>query len=118
MSSLIAGAFLIIHCIPASAQDANANLQTADHYLQSLKSREVFRSGTKIGGIDDVLVDVNSRQLVAIVMKYDPAGISLRDRRVIVRFDQIEISPTYPKGASAALTDDELKALPEWRGGQ
>ena len=118
MRSLIAVAILIFQFTPVFAQGADANLQVADDFLKSLKSREVFRSGTRIGTIDEVLIDVNSRQLVALVMKYDPAGLNLRDRRVIVRFDQIEISPTYPKGASIALTDDELKSLPEWRVGQ
>jgi len=114
MRNLVLAAIFTFHIIPAFAQGADGKLQEADRYLESLKSREVFRSGTKIGAIDEVLIDVNSRQLVAVVVKYNPAGLNLRDRRVIVRFDQIEISPTYPHGASVELTDEELKALPEW----
>ena len=116
MWKLVLAAIFTLQIVPAFAQGAAGNLQEADLYLKTLKSREVFRSGTKIGNIDEVLIDVNSRQLVAIVMKYDPVGINLRDRRVVVRFDQIEISPKYPQGASIELTDEELKSLPPWPG--
>jgi sporulation protein YlmC with PRC-barrel domain len=118
MRNLVLAAMFTFHIVPALAQSADGNLQEADRYLESLKSRDVFRSGTKIGEINDVLIDVNSRQLVAVVVKYDPAGLNLRDRHVIVRFDQIEISPTYPRGASVELTDEQLKALPEWHAGE
>jgi sporulation protein YlmC with PRC-barrel domain len=116
MRTLIAAAVLMLQISPALAQGPDGNLQPAGKYVDSLKNREVFRAGAKVGEIDEVLIDVKSRQIAAVVLKYDAAGISLRDRRVIVRFDQIDISSTYPRGASIELTEEELKALPQWTG--
>lgn len=121
MFTLLAATALLAPAAFAQTTPANPNLRVVEDgseltyqgiTIEQLEELDIVHNGEEIGEVDDVLVDGEGK-IVAVTIEHEAGFLGLGEREVVMPLAAIQINVEEEEG-SVSLTEEQLKALPEW----
>ena len=94
------------------ADDDRTDLTYQNLTVDQIEDMNVFRENTRVGEIEEVLID-NQDRIVAVVVDIESRARGQADREVVMPIEALEFDAASRRAATT-LTAAEIAALPVW----